>query len=158
MKMIKIVGLLILSVVGVAAQNKITSLASFGGMAGCWERKDDAKKLLVSEQWMTPAGTSIFGVGRTVKNGKTTGYEFMRIEQRDDGIYFVSRPKENTEDTAFKMISSVGGRFVFENKTHDFPQRVIYSFTPTRMTGRIEGTMDGKLVEIDFPMIRTKCQ
>ncbi len=157
MKIIKIVGLLILSVVCVAGQNKVTSIADLNGMAGCWERKDAAKKLLVSEQWMSPAGTSIFGMGRTVKSGKTVDYEFMRIEQRDDGIYFVAQPKANAEETAFKLIRSTLNEFVFENKEHDFPQRVIYKLQEAKMTGRVEGTMNGKERGIDFPYVKVKC-
>ncbi len=38
-------------------------------------------------------GTSILGMGRTVKDGKTVDWEFMRIEQRADGIYFVAKTK-----------------------------------------------------------------
>src|SRR5438045_792337 len=91
---------------GVSAQNKVIELKDLAGMAGCWERKDDAKKLLISEQWMAPAGTSILGIGRTVKNGATTAFEYMRIEQRADGLFFVSKPKENPEETSFKLIRS----------------------------------------------------
>lgn len=157
MKSMLLVGVLIVSVISAVGQNNVTTIEGFSGMAGCWERKDDAKKSLISEQWMKPAGTSIFGVGRTVKNSTTTGWEFMRIEKREDGIYFVSRPKENVEDTAFKMISSTAGEFVFENREHDFPQRVIYRLKGTAMTGRVEGNNNGKFLGIDFPMARVPC-
>lgn len=141
----------------IAQQQKFTEITDFSGMAGCWEQRDDARNMLITEQWMSPAGTSILGMGRTVKNGKTSSFEYMRIEKRDDGIYFVSRPKENTEDTAFKLISSTGNEVVFENKEHDFPQRVIYELHGTKMTGRIEGTIGGRSRSADFPMMRTKC-
>lgn len=157
MKIVGVCGLIILSAIFALGQKKITGIGDLDGMAGCWERKDDAKKLLISEQWMSPAGTSILGMGRTVKNGKTTGWEFMRIEQREDGLYFVSRPKENTEDTAFKLVSSTLNEVVFENKEHDFPQRVIYKLQGTKMTGRIEGNNGGKFLGIDFPMDKVKC-
>ena len=81
----------------------------------------------------------------------------MRLEQRDDGIYFVSKPKENAEDTAFKLIRSTLNDVVFENKVHDFPQRVIYKLQGTKMTGRIEGINNGKFLGIDFPMNKVKC-
>ena len=73
MKIMILVGLSLLSTLSVAGQNKTMEIGDLDGMAGCWERRDDSKKLLVSEQWMSPAGTSILGMGRTVKNGKTTG-------------------------------------------------------------------------------------
>lgn len=136
------------------AQDKVTDL---GWLAGCWERKDAAKKLLISEQWMSPAGTSILGMGRTVKNGKTVDYEFMRIEQRDEGIYFFAQPKANKEETPFKLIRSTRNEIIFENKEHDFPRRVIYKRQGTKMTGRIEGNNNGKFLAIDFPMVKVKC-
>ncbi len=140
-----------------SGQNKVTAIADLRGMAGCWERRDETKNLLISEQWMSPAGTSIFGMGRTVKNGKTADWEFMRIEQRVDGLYFVALPKANKEETAFKLISSTLSEVTFENKEHDFPQRVIYKLNGKTMTGRIEGNSNGKFLGIDFPMVRVKC-
>ena len=131
------------------------TIESFAGMAGCWER--DSKGSLISEMWMKPAGSSIFGMGRTVKGGKTVDFEMMRIEQRADGIYFVARPKANAEETPFKLKSSSAGDFVFENLQHDFPQRVIYKANGNSLTGRIEGTQNGKSMGIDFPMTRTTC-
>ena len=155
---IRIAAFMIIVVLNVAGQRAGASITDLSGMAGCWERKDDAKKLLVSEHWMKPAGASMLGIGRTVKNGKTAGWEFMRIEERDDGIYFISRPKENSEDTAFKLISTTVTEFVFENKEHDFPQRVIYRVKRKAMTGRIEGNNEGKFLGIDFPMVRVPCE
>ena len=146
-----------LSIAIAAQKNEISKIADFEWMAGCWERRDDAKKLFVSEQWMSPAGTSIHGMGRTVKDGKTTGWEYMRIEQRSDGFYFVAKPKENPEETAFKLISSTLNEVVFENKEHDFPQRVIYKIQGTKLIGRIEGNNNGKFLGLDFPMRRVKC-
>lgn len=150
---------LIASIAASAAlgQSSVT-LNDFAFMAGCWELRDESKKLLVSEQWMSPAGTSIIGMGRTVRDGKTTDWEFMRIEQRSDGIYFVAKPKANTEETAFKMIGSAAGEFIFENKAHDFPQRVIYNQKRANLAGRIEGSQNGKFLGIDFPMERVKCR
>lgn len=158
MKVIGLISIFVLSAICVAAQNMVTSIADFKGMAGCWERNDKVKSLLVSEQWMKPAGTSMLGMGRTVKNGKTADYEFMRIEQRSDGIYFISKPMANSEETAFKMKSLEMHRVVFENPTHDFPQRIIYNFgKPGRLAARIEGNNNGKFMGIDFPLVRAKC-
>jgi hypothetical protein len=134
-----------------------TTLADFKVMAGCWESRDDSQKLLISEQWMSPAGTSMLGIGRTVKKDKTTDWEFMRIEQRPDGIFYVAKPKANSTETDFKLISTDSSKFVFENKAHDFPQRVIYTVTKDTFTGRIEGEINGKPRAVDFPVRRVNC-
>ena len=152
MKPFLLVVVVLVSFQAAAAQGKAT-MRDFSFMSGCWERRDDAKKLIVNEQWMSPAGTSILGMGRTVQGGRTTDWEFMRIEERPDGIYFVAKPKANATETDFKLIESTGSKFTFENKAHDFPKRVIYSHSKGKLTGRIEGDLMG----IDFPMTRVKC-
>ncbi len=157
MKPIVSVGLLILLYSVSFGQNKVTKLADLNGMAGCWEHRDAKRGLFTTEIWMKPAGTSILGIGRTVKGGKTVDHEYMRIEQREDGLFFIARPKENAEETAFKLVRSTVNEVVFENKEHDFPQRVIYRLNGTAMTGRIEGLDRGRPKGIDFPMERAKC-
>ena len=151
-------GVLVVCLFGSAVgQKKITTIADLGRMAGCWERRDPKKEMLVSEQWMSPAGTSILGMGRTVKKEKTVDYEFMRIEQREDGLYFVAQPKANAVETAFKLLRSSNNEIVFENKDHDFPQRVIYKLSGRALTGRIEGISNSRSIAIDFPMNRVEC-
>ena len=156
-KLISLMAFIVLISGPINGQKKVSSIAELESMAGCWERRDAKNELLVSEQWMLPAGTSILGMGRTVKKGQTVDYEYMRIEQRVDGIYFVAQPKANTAATTFKLISSTHDELVFENKDHDFPQRVIYKMSGAKLIGRIEGNSKGKFVGIDFPMDRVEC-
>jgi hypothetical protein len=132
-------------------------LADLGWMAGCWERSDDAKKLLSSEQWMRPAGGVMLGLGRTITDGRATDWEYMRIEQRGDHLVFVAWPRANKDETEFKLIGSKPGESIFENLAHDFPQRVIYRLSGDRLTGRIEGKLNGKEMGIDFPFKRASC-
>jgi hypothetical protein len=48
-------------------------------------------------------------------------------------------------------------KVVFENKTHDFPQKITYQFTSDDvMLATIEGTMNGKTEKIDFKYSRIK--
>jgi len=140
-------------VVAIPAQT--TTLESFAGLAGCWERNEKGSQF--NEMWLKPAGMSMIGVGRTVKGGKTVDFEFLRIEQRADGMYYVARPKANKDETAFKLKSADAGVFVFENPEHDFPQRIIYKINGTALTARIEGTENGKVIGIDFPKTRISC-
>ena len=137
----------------VYAQN--ATLDGFAGLAGCWERNERGS--IVSEMWMKPAGSSMMGTGRTVKNGKTTDYEFLRIEQRDDAIYYVAKPRANAQETAFKLKTSSAIEFVFENPEHDFPQRILYKINGNALAARIEGTRNGKTSGFDFPMNRVPC-
>ena len=139
------------------AQSKSYSLDKLGFMAGCWE-SSGSKDRVGSEQWMKPAGGMMMGMGRTVSGGKAVDYEFMRIEQRGEDVFFIAQPKANAAETPFKLIRLDENGAVFENPEHDFPQRVIYR--PTKegnLAARIEGTMQGKAKGIDFPMVRKAC-
>lgn len=143
--------------VAVAQETKPT-IQSLAFISGCWETNDKAKRSLLSEQWMKPAGGMMLGVGRTVENGKTVDFEFMRIEQRDADIFFIAKPKANESETLFKLVKLAKTEVAFENPDHDFPQRVIYKRSGSKLTGRIEGNNKGKFLGIDFPMTRTKCE
>ena len=159
----KIKLILLLAISSIAAgtsfgQDLARSITDLGKMAGCWERENKAASLYVNEQWMIPAGNTMIGMGRTVKNGITTEYEYMRIEQRGIDLFFISKPKANPSETEFKLTSMQPGLFVFENPTHDFPQKIIYRLTDAkRLDARIEGTINGKQTKIDFPFVRGTC-
>ena len=99
----------------------------------------------------------MIGMSRTVKNGKTSAFEFLRIVQDDTGVYYISRPSQNKEETSFKLIRSIATEVVFDNPTLDFPQRIIYRLDKGNLFARIEGNNNGKAMGIDFPMTKVNC-
>jgi hypothetical protein len=107
---------------------------------------------------MQPAGGTMLGIGRTVKAGKTVEFEFMRIHEAPDGkLLFTAIPSGQTEAT-FTQLRLSDAEIVFENPAHDFPQRVIYRRDgDARLVASIEGTRNGKMRSIEFPMRRGQC-
>jgi hypothetical protein len=142
---------------GIAQESK-RSLSDLAWLSGCWDLNVPDKNLLVSEQWMKPLGGMMVGAARTVKGGKAVGFEYLRIVEDAEGIFYVAKPAANKEETRFRLIRSSPGEVVFENPTHDFPQRVMYKLSGDKLDARIEGTMNGKLRGIDFPHVRVKCE
>ncbi|HEX6125392.1 MAG TPA: DUF6265 family protein [Pyrinomonadaceae bacterium] len=140
-----------------SAQAAKPPMADLGWLGGCWEMSVPDKQLLITEQWMKPAGGMMIGAGRTVKAGKVVDYEFLRIVEETDGVYYVAKPTANKDETRFKLLRSTVSEVVFENPDHDFPQRVIYKLSGTRLNARIEGTTNGKTRGIDFPYTRIGC-
>ena len=141
----------------VHGQDARQSIQSLTWLAGCWESNMPDKKLSSTEQWMKPAGGMMIGAGRTVKNGKVLDYEFLRIVEDADGVFYIAKPTENKDETKFKLVRSSGFEVVFENPTHDFPQRVMYKLNGDKLDARVEGTKDGKTRGIDFPYSRSAC-
>ncbi len=83
----------------------------------------------------------------------------MRIVEDDSGIYYISKPSENKEETSFKLIKLSSNEVIFENPEHDFPQRIMYRLEKDKsLFARIEGKNNGKEMGINFPMIRAKCE
>ncbi len=137
----------------VASASLISDLA---WLSGCWAASN--QETGSGEQWMPPAGGTMLGVNRTVRDSKTVAFEFMRIvEQGDGGLEFIASPS-GQDTTSFLMISVNDREVIFENPDHDFPQRIIYRLLSDEdLLGRIEGTINGEELAVDFPMKRTEC-
>ncbi|MEO5858912.1 MAG: DUF6265 family protein [Pyrinomonadaceae bacterium] len=143
----------------IAVRSQTASVDTLGWMAGCWELSVPQKQMTISEHWMKPSGGTLIGMSRTVRGVKTTGFEFIRIVTTAAGIDYVARPSSNKDETAFKLIRSSATEVVFENLAHDFPQRIIYrDQSPDALFARIEGMQNGKLIGMDIPMKRVKCE
>ena len=143
----------------IGAQESKLGVEAMGWLAGCWELNVPQRQMTIAEHWMKPSGGTLIGMSRTVKSGKTTGFESVRIVTTETGIDYVAKPSTNKEETAFKLIKSTSSEIVFENLAHDFPQRIIYrNQAPDTLFARIEGTQNGKLSGMDIPMIRAKCE
>lgn len=140
-------------------QDAKPGVESMAWMTGCWELSVPQRQMTITEQWMKPAGGTLIGMARTVRGGKTTGFEFLRIVGGEAGIDYISKPSQNKEETAFKLVKSSATEIVFENLAHDFPQRIIYrNDKPDSLFARIEGIQNGKLSGMDIPMKRAKCE
>lgn len=119
------------------------SIGALHWLAGCWSYEGAEPGSL--EQWTAPAGGTMLGVSRTVRDGTTKQWEFVRIVEGDDGtLAYIALPSGQKE-AAFPAIEAGPSRVVFENKAHDFPQRVGYELvSPGKISAWIEGTVDAK--------------
>ena len=134
---------------------KSSLIGRLGWLAGCWERTNGERR--VEEQWMKPRGGTMFGMGRTVVGEKTSEYEQMQIREDGSQLVFTAKPS-GQEEASFRSIELTGASVVFENKAHDFPQRVIYRRQEDgTLLARIEGEENGKVRGVDFPMRRAAC-
>ena len=138
-----------------AVEATTSSIERLAWLAGCWEQKKGDR--VVQEQWMSPMGTTMLGMSRTVAKGRTVGYEQMRIEERDGKLVFTSKPSGQAE-SSFTHIELGDSVVVFSDPQHDFPQRIIYRrLEDGSLMARIEGEEAGKVHGVDFPMTRGSC-
>ena len=101
---------------------KISELA---WLSGDWQTAPGGRAL-IEEHWTVPAGGTMIGMGRVVAGEKTAEFEFLRIEQRGNDLYYVANPNANCPQTDFKLTRLTGQEVIFENPAHDYPKRVMY--------------------------------
>jgi hypothetical protein len=147
-----------LALVFVAAMAASTPAAEadigrLGWMTGCWMQVRSNGR--VDEQWLAPGGGMMLGMSRTLKEGKLREYEFLRIAPGSDGrLAFIAKPSGQAE-ASFPLKEVTDDTVVFEDPTHDFPQRILYKrVSPTAIIARIEGNISGQARSVDYPYTR----
>lgn len=131
------------------------ALADLGWMSGCW-KQDRGDGRYVYEQWSKAEGVMV-GLGRVHRGGRIVDYEFLRIEEKEGGIYFIAIPARQKE-AAFRLTSLKDGTAVFENPKHDFPQKISYTKTDDGMSARVEGSENGKTRGFQTVFTRAACE
>jgi hypothetical protein len=130
-------------------------------LAGYW--LSCARGEQVSETWSDPRGGVTLGLNFTLAKGKAS-WENLRIAPSSketassgQGVSLFAAPS-GQPPTEFPLAPSKSSarKFVFEDLTHDFPQRVIYERKGDKLAARIEGMMGGKLEAMDWSFSAAK--
>ncbi|HZI84394.1 MAG TPA: DUF6265 family protein [Casimicrobiaceae bacterium] len=133
-----------------AAPSERASLDALGWLRGCWLGSVNRREFL--EQWSPPRGGMMVGFSHTIvapkfqgtvkdkmeaagkppadpSKDRTQDFEYLRLEQRADGVYYVAVPSGKKE-VVFKLsdVSEESGAkvFTFTNVVDEFPQRISY--------------------------------
>lgn len=157
MRQLALVVCLVISGSSIGAQSAAneTSLKMFAWLTGVWEATQGQRT--VEEHWTTPTANAMLGMSRTVMGDRTAEFEFLRIELRGADIFYVPQPG-GRPPVAFKLTSSGGGRYVFENATgEDRVKRIEYRRDgEDGLNARVEGVQDGKPFAFEFRYRRRK--
>lgn len=131
-----------------------SSIDDLAFMSGCWEMND--ANGTVEEHWMTPRGGTMLGMSRTVRAGRAVAHEALRIEEEGDDLVYHAAPSGQSP-AAFRATSVETGAVVFENATHDFPQRIRYLGARDSLHASVEGNLNGRQRSIKFAYGRVPC-
>jgi len=129
------------------------TLKDIAWLAGDWQIVSATQ--CVEEQWTAPSSNMLLGMSRTVSAGRTTSFEFLRIEARADGIFYVAQPA-GKPPVDFKLASDTASELIFVNPEHaDHLKKVIYKRgADGNLIARIEGENGGKTFSEDYPYRR----
>lgn len=150
-----IAAMLLLPSPGVPVVARSSPIDQVAWLAGCWERGSGNR--IVEEQWMRPRGGTMLGMARTVRGDSTIEWEHLRLAAERETLVYHAMPSRQ-EPAAFRAIGVSTDAVTFEDKTHDFPQRIIYRRAPgDSLHARIEGTVRGQARGVDFRYQRVAC-
>jgi hypothetical protein len=111
-------------------------------MAGSWVSGHDGVRM--EEYWSRGDNSLMVGMHQEVTPDGRKTFEFLRIERRDGKLVYLAMPHARPE-TPFTMKTVSSNRVIFENRAHDYPQRIIYwREGDARLCARTEGTVKGK--------------
>lgn len=140
----------------VAPGARADGVESLDWLSGCWTMIKDGR--VTEEAWLRPAGGMTAGVGRTLRDGALRQFEFMRIDVQNGVVTFTAIPSGQAQ-ASFPAVSQTADEIVFENKAHDFPQKITYrSSGPGTLYAAIQGPINGNLRTIEFTYNRCEAK
>jgi hypothetical protein len=146
--MLKLIFVTIFLLVNLSPQTP--TITDLSWISGDWQTAPGGRAQ-TEEHWTNVAGGSMMGMSRTVAGDKTVEFEYLRIEQRADGVYYVAHPKARCPGTDFKLTKTSATEAVFENPQHDFPKRIIYRKSgDDSLTASIDGGEGTKPMSYSF--------
>jgi hypothetical protein len=141
-------------------------LAQFAWLRGCWAGKVERREFV--ESWLPARGGMMVGIGQTVVQDakdpavqKTDDYQYLRLEARADGIYYVAIPA-GTKEVAFKF-TSVGDQlgkkaYTFMSPSDAFPQKIVYlQGSEGWLYAQVFGKVGDNPKEVTYPMRHVDC-
>jgi hypothetical protein len=130
------------------------SIESVRWIAGEW--KGSMGKAEIEEHWTPLKGGGMLGVSRTVAGGRMVMFEFLRVVERPDGVFYIAQPGGRSP-TDFKLTKATEREAVFENPQHDHPKVISYTQQPDgSLVARLEGDEKGKHVVQEFKFQRVR--
>ena len=126
----------------------LAQTADFSWLAGKW--KMDSDRAEVYEEWQKDGEHRLKGESYVIRDNQKQVNEVLFVEKFEDQWAYIALPKGQTI-TLFALISSENNEFIFENKEHDFPQRIIYHLVnENEINASVEGMKNGEPKTIQF--------
>ena len=129
-------------------------------LRGSWEMSSPEGKIV--EVWRNDSPVKLSGKSFRVSTGNdSTLLERMEIVRNKGKLFFIPVVTGQNEGKAVRFVlkSNENGKYIFENRSHDFPQRVVYHLlSPNELLAWIEGSNKGREQKIEFRYRRTGMQ
>ena len=130
---------------------------AFQWMTGCWQAKSARDGSTINETWLSPRGGSLLGIGQTYVDGKTLGWEAMRVYDEAGAVKLWLRPGLRNELTM--TLEAAGDAFnAFSVKEGDTTTKLRYERkSPTEMLATFRLEQGENRRGADFLFAKVEC-
>ena len=131
--------------------------AALNQLCGDW--RIQASGGVMYESWKNVSASEMQGRSYKLNGKDTITFETVKLAKLSEGIFYIPivSNENDGKPVPFRLISSADKKYVFENKEHDFPQRIVYHLiTKDSVHAWIEGTQNGKEGRADYYLSRVK--
>lgn len=132
-----------------------TPFKTFNFLVGKWEMKTKSGKIV--ERWKKHKDSLTSTSHKFNATGDSILTEAVVLKKIKGEWHFcvTGYEKGNEGRTDFKLVASANETFIFENKSHDFPQQIVYQNKGNdQLLAWIEGEIGGKKRKMEFPYQR----
>lgn len=149
------IGAVLLAAIAAPAEAQTSGVNSVRWLSACWEMNSGTRRVV--ERWMEPANGEMRGSSRTIVGTRDVEGERLRIYAVGDSLVYDARPSGQAR-TEFRGRATAAGEVVFENRGHDFPQRISYRRVGAdSLVARIEGDRDNRRQPVTYSYRRVDC-
>lgn len=138
------------------AQNNPNKLQQLSWLQGEWVM--NSKDAHFIEHWSVINDVLWQGAGYGISaKGDTLFKEALQIVLQNDTVWYLPTiaNQNDGKQVRFAAVELSGSKVVFENKQHDFPQRIVYNRTSdSTIYAYVEGMQKGKMRKEEFHFIR----
>jgi hypothetical protein len=120
-------------------------------LTGKW--KMETKKGFLYEHWYTVNDSTLQNKSYRVNGTDTLPQETVELKISNGAITYTSTVagQNNQRPVTFTLVSNHDGKYIFENKGHDFPQQISYQLKDANtLIASISGKVDNNFREIPF--------
>jgi len=124
-------------------------------LQGHWEQK--LPDGLLVENWKKENDSTYSGESYFINNKDTLHSESIKLIQKEEELSYTATVigQNNDLPVAFKLTSAAENTFVFENPTHDYPQKITYKkVNAAQLTATISGKQQGKNSQESYAMTK----
>ncbi|MDD3876530.1 MAG: DUF6265 family protein [Bacteroidales bacterium] len=113
----------------------------------------------IYETWVRISDSEFSGKNYMVNGNDTILFETLQVIKNEAGIFYIPTVPDQNDGlpVTFSLLEMTDSSFVFENPSHDFPQRIAYTrISADELKAEVLGVQNGQELKLTFEMRSTR--